>query len=148
MHSIEFWRLWVDEHETEVAELARSSDDYTILLNKLRDNIFQRPTGEVVEEAFKHWKVNLPKATVKEIGKRNPSAHKFTMFDEIRGDIQVAADRVNMIQMLLAGAIAKHIGYTGPVVGWERDRFGRLTVPPFWPSLENSAAKVRFAITG
>ncbi len=54
------------------------------------------------------------------------------MFDELNGDIQEAADRVDMIQTLLAGAIAKHTGYGGPIVGWQRDEMGALQVPDFW----------------
>jgi hypothetical protein len=63
------------------------------------------------------------------------------MFDELRGDVQNAADRVDMIQMLLAAAIAKHTGYAGPIVGWERDNMGALRVPDFWKWEESEAAK-------
>ena len=63
------------------------------------------------------------------------------MFDELKGDVQNAADRVDMIQMLLAAAIAKHTGYAGPIVGWERDDRGALRVPDFWKWETSEEAK-------
>lgn len=138
------WQKWIDERARELQAFAPNPADAAILLNKLRGNVFNRPTGEVVELAFEEWRVQLPAEVIREIGKRNSVAHKFTMFDELRGDIQNAADRVDMIQMLLAAAIAKHTGYAGPIVGWERDKMGALRVPEFWQSAEIAEACHRF----
>lgn len=126
------WNRWVNEHAPEIALFARTNEDADVLLNKLRSSAIQRPTSKVVETAFAHWSINLPKRVLGEIGMRNSSAHDFTMFDEAGGDIQAAADRVDLVQMLLAAAIAVRIGYTGPIVGWERDSRGHLQIPDFW----------------
>lgn len=148
-HIEECWTapLWIDAHALEVRAFASEPADATVFLNKLRGNVFNRPTGEVVELAFEAWGVRLPPEVVKEIAKRNSVAHKFMMFDELNGDIQDAADRVDMIQMVLAAAIAKYIGYSGPIVGWERDDMGALRVPEFWESGEIEEARRRFMCT-
>jgi hypothetical protein len=138
------WQAFVKLQQSEVKKHAHNDVDAQILLNKLQYNVFQRPTGEVVVRAFDEWKVALPTNVRKEIAKRNTSAHDFVMFDEVAGNLQDAADRVDMVQMLLAAALAKRIGYTGPIVGWERDTRGALKVPEFWTWSTSRAAEARF----
>jgi hypothetical protein len=144
VQSVPDWQKWIDDHAKELEAFGASPEDRALLLRKLRDNVFQRPTGEVVERAFLEWGIALPKAIIKEIGKRNSVAHTFTMFDEVEGDLQEAADRVDMVQMLIAGAIAKHADYRGPIVGWQRNDMGALVVPEFWASTDAEEAFERF----
>jgi hypothetical protein len=134
LQSTEDWRAWLLPQETKIKSFASSDEDARVLWNRLNYNVIERPSGDRVKRAFSQWGIELPAPVLQEIGKRNPVAHDYLMFDEVSGDVQEAADRVDMIQMLLAGALAKHIGYGGPVVGWERDRYGHLKVPDFWPS--------------
>jgi hypothetical protein len=101
-------------------------------MRKLNHNVIERPVGEVVERAYVHWGVSLPEHVLKEIARRSQAAHKFEMVDNIVGNLPAVAQRVDMIQMLLAGAIAKQVGFCGPIVGWERDDSGYLQVPQFW----------------
>lgn len=60
------------------------------------------------------------------------------------GNLQEVADSIDMIQMLLAGAIAKRTGYNGAIVGWERDSSGYLKVPEFWSWSDIEEAGARF----
>lgn len=138
------WKKWVKEHATDIAQHCPDAASADILLRNLL-SATRPPSGRVVETAFRAWGIELPKVLVDELGQRAPAAHRFVMFDEEEGDIQDAADRVNMIQFLLAAAISKDVGYTGAIVGWERDRGGNLLVPSFWNSEVLPAAKEWFA---
>jgi hypothetical protein len=126
------WHAWVQQKSDDIRALARTGDDGRILVKKLKDNVIERPVGEVVERAYAHWGISLPEDVLKEIARRSQVAHKFEMVDNVADDIQAAAQRVDVIQTLLAGAIAKQVGFLGPIVGWERDDSGHLQVPRFW----------------
>jgi hypothetical protein len=141
------WEKWVKANTPEIAKFARADEDATMLLNKLRSTATQRPTSKVVQKAFAGWAIDLPKLVVDEVGKRNISAHDFLMFNEADPDIQAAADRVDMIQMLLAAAIAKRIGYSGPLAGWQRGNDGALLVPDFlkWAEIMEARTQYRCA---
>lgn len=121
---------------------ATSPESAVVLLNKLNHNVFQPPSTKTVQRAFENWSITLPRHVLDEVGLRNPTAHDFLMIDEASGDFQKAADRTDMIQMLLAAAIAKHVGFPGPIVGWERDDQGYLQVPKFWSWSEIEEANI------
>jgi hypothetical protein len=133
VRSVDEWRAWISDHQAEIEALATSKDAAAFLLSKLNHNVFQGSATKVVQKAFESWGVPLPKQVLREVSKRNPTAHEYVMFDEDNGDVQEAADRVSLVQTLLAAAVAKHVGYTGPISGWETDRRGEPTVPEFWP---------------
>lgn len=132
--STDAWRAWVETNKDEIAGFCNDSESARKLVEKLKHSVTQRPTGEVVEAAFCSWGINLPRELVTEIGHRSRSAHRFVMFDEESCDIQNEANRVHKVQFLLAAAIARSVGYTGPLVGWERDPSGDLIEPDFWSS--------------
>lgn len=142
--SVKDWTDWVTKHEDEIGAFAANEDDRRTLLNKFRNNVYQRPTGGCVLNAFRLWGVELPSDLEKEISKRNSSAHGFLMCEETPECFEDAEDRIDKIQMLLAAAIAKQVGYVGPIVGWERDCRGNLKVPEFWKHTAIPEASVRY----
>lgn len=146
VESNEKWNAWVDSQKTSVSELATDAESASIILNRIRHNVTQEPSGKTVKKAFSHWGIELPKEVLAEIAKRNTAAHDYVMFDEESGDVDVNAivSRINMIQALLAVAIAKHIGYSGALVGWERDGRGNLKPIPFWSATASPDAKQQY----
>lgn len=144
VRSTDDWKSWVSEQEPAVRALALDDESATILINKLRSNVFQRPTGEIVARAFQRWEVQLPTTVVREVSRRNSVVHSFVMYDEVTGDIDEASERLAIVQTLLAMAIAKFVGYSGPLVGWKLDDLGYADVPEFWNWEDSEEAHQHF----
>jgi hypothetical protein len=138
------WKAWISSHQGEIQALADGPTAAATLMNKLLHNVIEAPKGRAVTSAFSHWGIALPPILRQEIGLRNRSAHEFYMFDETNGDVQKAADRVDRVQTLLTAAISSHVGYTGPIVGWERDNSGWLQPATFWTQIDMREAHERF----
>lgn len=143
--SVGDWQAWVAGHADEIGRFATDDGAKGTLLNRLKHNVFTLPATKTVQRAFLNWAIDLPESLLREVGRRNDVAHRFLMLDERSGDFQEAADRICMIQTLLAAAIAKHVGYRGPIVGWERGLGGHLKVPDFWAWSDLTEAHERFS---
>lgn len=139
------WQAFVQVHEEQIRSLARDEKAGRTLLNKMRHNVPQAPRGDQVLAAFGSFGLDLPAQAVKEIGRRNKSAHEFVMAQESTADIQELADRLAMVQTLLVAIIAKHVGFSGPIIGWEWLN-GRHKIPEWWNWEAVPAARQHFMV--
>jgi hypothetical protein len=70
---------------------------------------------------------------MEEVAKRNYPAHGFLMNADLEHDIDRDARRLEMVQTLLAALLACHIGYRGPLRGYDPDPNGHRPSPAWWP---------------
>jgi hypothetical protein len=138
------WLAFVERHEDEIRALARSPTESSKLLNKVR-SAQQAPSTDRVVAALLHCKLDVPDAAKKEISRRNASAHRYVMAPESTADAEELADRLATVQTLLVALIAEHVGFTGPILGWEWIR-GRHKIPSWWPWERSAQARRRYLV--
>lgn len=138
------WRIWVDA-------LRPAIESHLVDPTRL-DTVFGRflaarfaPTGEVVRRVFAERGIALPDDAVAEIKKRNYPAHGFLMNSALEHDIDRDYRRLEMIQTLLAALVAQHVGYGGPLKGYDVGADGHRPTPDWWPlSISSEDAEVGF----
>jgi hypothetical protein len=142
--NVRAWHAWIKSADAEIRKHASDEESARILLNKLKDNVPQRPSGEAVLAALEHYGLKVPEEALKEIGLRNPSVHGFVMFKDEMPDANELLKRIAIIQTLLVALLAKYVGYSGPIVGWQLDDARWPTVPDWWPKEDAPEAHRRF----
>jgi hypothetical protein len=138
------WKAFVAEQEKAVTELARDAPSATKLMNKLRDNIFQAPAGDRVVAALQAHGLVVPQVALTELSRRNWVAHDFVMFRDDKAEPDDLAMRIAIVQTLLVALVAKHIGYRGPILGWEQDKSRSEMIPAWWPHEDDVEAHRRY----
>jgi hypothetical protein len=138
------WLKFVASHKAEIRAFARNDEAAGKLVAKV-ENAQQAPSTDRVAAALRHCGLDLPKPALEEIRLRNPSAHNYVMAKESTADAQNLADRLATVQTLLVALIAKHVGFRGPIVGWEWIR-GRHKIPDWWPWEPLPEAKQRYLV--
>jgi hypothetical protein len=140
------WRRFVNEHEASIKLLARDRESAEQLIRNLSNNVFRAPSGRRVANALRELELEVPIELLEEVARRGSAAHNFVMYKgEV--DIQVLADRIARVQTLLVALIAKHVGYEGPIIGWELEN-GSWSVPSWWPDGDHAEAHLRFLAQG
>jgi hypothetical protein len=139
------WLEFVGRHDAEIRALARNEESAAKLVSKV-SNAQQAPSTDRVVSALKHCGLDVPQAALKEIPRRNASAHRYVMAKESTADAQDLADRLAIVQTLLVALVAKHVGFRGPIIGWGWIR-GRHQIPDWWPWEKLPEAKQRFLVT-
>jgi hypothetical protein len=139
------WLKWVDAHAAAIGAHAVDDAAAATLVNKVK-SAQHAPSGDKVELALAQLGIEVPPAVIREVRRRSYSAHQFVMADEGTTPIQDMADRLALVQTVLVAVIAKHVGYEGPIVGWEMAN-GRFTVPVWWPWKRLPAARRQYLIS-
>ena len=133
------WTDWVASVEDHVRTLA-AEGKADKLIRKLKSSTPQPPAGEVVEEAFEQFQIPFTDAMSVEIRGRHKAVHAATMFKGAPAEIDVErqAHRLALLRSMLVALVAKVVGYSGPIVGWERNETRRWGPPPptWWPPAE------------
>jgi len=138
------WRQWVDTLRPVIAEHIADPKRVAGVIDKFLSARFA-PTGDLVRRAFGQSAIHLPGEVLTEIKKRNKPAHGFLMNSVLEHDIDRDHRRLEMIQTLLASLVALHIGYGGPLKGYDVGADGRRQSPGWWPvSTSGEDAEVRF----
>jgi hypothetical protein len=138
------WLAFVAEHERQIKSLARDEEAARKLLNKVR-TAQQAPSTDRVAAALRHFDLEVPKIALDEIAKRNRSAHELLMQKESTADVQELANRLAVVQTLMAAVVAKHVGFNGPITGWDWVR-GRLNIPEWWPWEVGDEARRKYMV--
>jgi hypothetical protein len=134
------WKEWISSLRKDIGGHLKNPKKLDTIYGKFVASMFA-PTGELVQKAFGERAV-LPAELLDEIRKRNYPTHGFLMNAGIEHDIDRDFRRLEMVQTLIVALVAMHIGYDGPLKGYEvRDDGGRHP-PSWWPSkgLESDAA--------
>ncbi len=138
------WLEFVGEHEAQVRSLARDEASAAMLLNKLRDSVPRPPSTRTVEAAFAAMGVDVPPEALAEVAGRNKAAHRYRMSREEGRDWQGDVGRIDVVHTLLIAAIARHVGYDGPIVGWGRGKYNERLVPAWWSVADAASAHTIF----
>lgn len=138
------WVAFVRKHEAEIRSLAIEKGAAQKLVNKVL-SAQQAPSTDRVLAALRHFDLEVPPAVLAEVARRNSSAHQFVMAKESTADVQELADRLALVQTLLVAIVAKHIGFKGPIIGWEWVR-GRHKIPEWWSWEKLDDARRRFLV--
>lgn len=131
INDLDAWRSYVDSQVAAIKEHVVDDSVLESVVGLLKHVVPGVPTSKMVPLTLKHLGIDAPRIALKEVARRNRSAHRFVMAKESSADAQELADRLAIIQTLLAAVIAKHVGYEGPITGWEW-RNGRRTIPTWW----------------
>jgi len=138
------WRQWVNTLRPVIAKHIADPERVGGVIDKFLSARFA-PTGDMVRRAFAQNAIHLPREVLTEIKKRNKPAHGFLMNSVLEHDIDRDHRRLEMIQTLLAGLVALHVGYGGPLKGYDVGTDGRRPSPGWWPlSTSGEDAEVRF----
>lgn len=90
---------------------------------------------EIVEATFHSKGITLPGEVRDELRKRKYAVHGYLMNTTVEYDIDRDVRRREMIQTLIVALVAIHIGYKGPIYGYDIADDGGRMVPPWWPVL-------------
>jgi hypothetical protein len=136
---LDAWHRWATGTKPEIEKLARDADAAKILLNKVK-NAFQGSSTARVPAALMSLGMAVPAEALAEVAKRNISAHDFVMTHAKDRSIEDDVPRLRMVQSLLAGLVARAVGYGGPVYGWKQNRQGEREVVNWWPASDEPEA--------
>lgn len=136
------WKHWVKSLKPAIAAQVEDSTKLGMILGKFVSAMYA-PTGDLVERAFGSA-ISLPEEVVEEIRKRNYPAHGFMMNSDGSYDVDRDVHRLEMIQTLMMALVALHVGYRGPLKGYEvRDDGGRHP-PAWWPEQGHEVGDEQF----
>ncbi len=127
------WKAWVKGLAATIEGHLVDRARIDMVLGKLVSAMYA-PTGDAVRRAFEDRGIELPKDVVDEIKKRNYPAHRFLMNDGLDHDIDRDVRRLEMIQTVLAALVALHVGYGGPLKGYDLADGGKRPNPVWWPT--------------
>jgi hypothetical protein len=123
------WKKWVKESEETIRGLARP--EYAdSLLGKVRD-AYRLSSGRVVPSAFRAQNLFPTPEMKKELEGRDFVVHQGLMAPA-GYDVDRDLRRVAMVRTMLVALIAKTVGYSGAINGWEAGRAGYPCEPSGW----------------
>lgn len=140
------WQAFIAGIEGQVRSLSRDEHSANVLLSKLNHSVWNAASGDVVVRAFEHLGIRLGSEEIVEIPRRNVSAHSFVMYKKGDPEAQELADRIAIVRCLLVALIARAVGYTGPIEGWQWEKRAKLA-PPWWPVTDDEEAHVHYLAT-
>jgi hypothetical protein len=132
--NVDEWRNWVRSLNSEIKKRAVDKEAAGILLGKMI-GAREPTTGRYVEAALKTAGIIVGKRIKVEIKERGSVAHRFTMAKRgaRRRNVDVDVRRVAVLRTIVTALLALHVGYDGPILGWEQDPHGWPKLPKWWP---------------
>ncbi|WP_437535061.1 hypothetical protein WME79_12550 [Sorangium sp. So ce726] len=126
------WKRWISELEPTIRAHLLDPKSISVVKGKIIGAMYA-PSGDLVRKALELYGISPPDYVLEEIKNRNYPAHGFLMNKTLDYDIDRDARRLEMIQTVLVALVACHIGYGGPIHGYDvADNGGRL-LPTWWP---------------
>lgn len=122
------WLAWVDARAVEITAMGKDPTMGATLVNVLK-SAWRSSSSRTVARYFEAKGIPLPRDVLKEVGRRNPVAHKLLMTPDDDRDVDRDLDRVSLIQTVLVAALALHVGYDGPIAGGQNGDEDR----DWWP---------------
>ena len=134
------WKSWVKSLKPPIAAHLEDPDKLDTILGKFIAAM-HAPTGDLVQRAFSSA-ISLPGDVAEEIKKRNYPAHGFMMNSDGSYEVDRDVRRLEMIQTVMMALLALHVGYDGPLKGYDVLDDGGRHPPPWWSAhaSEESAA--------
>jgi hypothetical protein len=130
------WNKWVDSVRDDLKRHAINEDALRILTNKLKSS--GRPTtSTLVDRVMARLGLAPPKKGLDEIRKRSGVAHDLSMTGNRDYD-RTVFERLRIVRCLLAALLLRHVGYTGMILGWERNAAGWATPADWVPPSEDA----------
>lgn len=132
VHDKEKWIAWARSLAPQMGGHLKDVSKLEMIIGKFISAGFA-PTGDLVEKAMGSAEISLPPDVVKEIANRNYPAHGFFMNKGMQYEVLRDARRLEMIQTLLAALVAVHVGFHGPLRGYDVTDNGARPSPSWWP---------------
>lgn len=126
------WKNWVESLRDLVKQKLLDPGKTDMVLGKF-SSAMHAPSGELVAKVLSASGIKLPKEITEEIRKRNYPAHGFLMNKDTRIEIDRDSRRLEIVQTLIGALVALHVGYTGPLRGYDPDEEGSRPSPDWWP---------------
>jgi hypothetical protein len=125
------WKHWIKSLEDYIRPHLKDPKKLNAIVGKFI-GAMSASSGDRVARALSAHGVSLPDEVHNEIRKRNYPAHGFFMNKTAEHDIDVDARRLELIQTVLAALVAVHVGYQGPLHGYEVAPDGGRLPPDWW----------------
>jgi hypothetical protein len=132
VHDEAAWREWAESVRPSIQRLLRDPQRLDTVYGKIVSAMFA-PTGDLVTRALRAKGLDLPRELIAEVKKRNYPAHGFLMNRTVDHDLDADVRRLEMVQTLIAALVAGHVGYCGPLKGYDVDAAGYRPSPSWWP---------------
>ncbi len=118
------WKAWLKATRETWAAHARDERAMGDMYLKLKD-VARPTTSSLTRDLFAGWGMAVPEEALREIRGRNTVAHTGLM-NKDGEDYVIERDvrRIRIIRTLLAGMLLRHVGYEGPLNGWDLDERG------------------------
>lgn len=121
------WEKWLNTIETQVTDQAVGPDARRSLSTRLRSL-----GGGAVRAAARYYGLELPEEAFFEIEQGSGPRAPFLMNSGLEYEIDRDARRVEMLQTVLVAFVAAHIGYRGPIAGYDVAPDGGRVPPAWW----------------
>lgn len=131
------WKSWLDTLQPTMKDHLIDPQKLDVVFGKFVAAMFA-PTGELVRRALADRGISLPKEVVTEIKKRNYPAHNFLMNSGLDHEIDRDVRRLEMMQTLIVALVSTHVGYGGPVKGYDVESDGSRACPSWWPTTKSA----------
>jgi hypothetical protein len=135
------WRTWLATLKSVMRQHLSDPKKFDAVYGKFVSAMYA-PSGDLVKRAFDHYAVPLPAEQIAEVKKRNYPAHGFLMNSELEYDFDADVRRLEMVQTMIVALLACHVGYSGPIKGYDVEAGGHRPSPTWWPV---TTTKERFA---
>jgi hypothetical protein len=126
------WEALFDPLRPELLKQAKGGEDANLLYSRLV-GAHRPPIRRVLERLLDQHGISLPQDVKRELRRRNDAAHGFWMNADFDYEIDRDYRRLEIVLTLIAAVIASHVGYPGPLKGYDVDEEGHRPSPSWWP---------------
>lgn len=129
------WHRYVEEQTETIRshlKVDEGEDHLASVVGLLKHVLPAMPASKRVQLTLSHLGIQAPEDAIREVKKRGQVAHTFLMAKESTASGDELYRRLEIIQTLLVAVIAKHVGYDGPILGWDWSK-GRRKIADWWP---------------
>jgi hypothetical protein len=130
---LEQWHGWVDSLRPAAEGRLVDKDDWSGVRAALRYS-GEASAMRVLSRFLGRHGVVLPREVKDEIRKRNVAAHSYFTVPDLQYDVDRESRRQEIILTVLAAVVAVHVGYSGPLTGYDVNARGERPSPSWWPA--------------
>lgn len=136
------WKAWVADHAISIRELASPGFEKN-LYDKVV-GVYRLSSGRVVPSAFGLFDIQLTEEMQSELEARNVVVHQGVMAEEY--DVEREVRRIAMVRTLLVALVARSVGYSGAINGWELGAGGYPIEPSPWWTVDEADREAANAV--
>lgn len=126
------WKRWVRSLLPTVKSHLRDAKHADTIQGKFASAMYA-PSGDQVRRVLEAASITVPEDVREEIKMRNYPAHGFLMNAGPERGFDDDIRRLELIQTLIVALVSFHVGYRGPIEGYDRAESGGRIPPDWWP---------------